>query len=100
MSQQIFGDAIANYGAQLSAYGARTAHVLGAAEVYTIPKGFWRVETDAHVKTQFTYNSGSNYVDEVPISVVRSIFSDGTSSRALADGTGGTVTLTQIKAMF
>jgi hypothetical protein len=99
MGNPIFSDVLVNFGAQLSAYGARTDVVLGAGENALIPKGWYLMENDADTKVQFTYNSGANYVDLVAASGKGYVFSDGKAFRILATA-GGTCQQTQVKGAF
>jgi hypothetical protein len=84
-----------NDGSAGSAYGARTAVVVGAGANSVIPAGAWIVETDAHTTVEHTYDSGSNFITWVGASGVGFVTSDGFSVRVLGDGTGGTAHITQ-----
>lgn len=94
MKRIISGSQVA-FGTAGSAYGARTAVVVGAAANSVIPAGAWIVETDAHTTVQFTYDAGGNFITWMPISSVALITSDGFNVRVLGDGTGGTARISQ-----
>lgn len=90
MAKPIFGSALSDFGNAASAYGARTAVVVGIAENSLIPVGWHLIECDAHTSVRFTYDSGGNYVTLLAASAVGYVWSDGKAFSVLGDGTGGT----------
>ena len=99
MGSPIFSDTLVNFGAQLSAYGTRTAVVVGAGETALIPKGWYLMEPAANTKIQFTANSGGAYVDLIAASGKGYVFSDGKAFRILGVA-GGTCQQTQCRGAF
>lgn len=94
MKRVIQGSQVA-FGTAGSAYGARTAVVVGAGANSVLPAGFHFMECDAHTTVEWTYDAGSTFVTLVAASAKGWVSSDGFNTRVLGDGTGGTAQRTQ-----
>lgn len=84
------------FGLSGSAYGARTAVIVGVNTSVVIPQGFHLVECDTHVIVRTTYDGGTNWITVCPVSDQRYVYSDGFSTEFRGDATGGTGTRSQV----
>jgi hypothetical protein len=93
------------WGVDGGAFGPRSATVLTTGQIFTIPQGFWLVESPAvaSVTIVFTPDAGTTtvaYPAAASTSAKTYVFSDG-FSWFLSNATGtNTVNLTQIKTLF
>ncbi len=96
MRRIIIGAAL-DFGAEGSAYGARTAVTVGVTTYVVIPAGVWLVENDAHTSVVVAYDlatagslASANKLTLYAASTLGLVYSDGYTTAFLGDGTGGT----------